>query len=517
MQFDPPHIPDAFDIIIVGSGSGGAVVARRLVDAGHDVLVLEAGGDGRGDPLLEDPTRWMQIGTSRHDWGHHYAAHPATLNRRIPIPRGRVLGGCGTTNAMMWYRGHRADYDRWRDLGCTGWGFAECLPAFRACEDWGGDDCTLRGQGGPLKVAPPATPHPLALALIEAADQAGLPVLSDANGPSNEGAALSNFNIHAGRRFGPVEGYLAPVFDAPNLTIALNTRALAIQWHGDRAAAVQIARAGEVQLISARHAIVLAAGAFETPRLLMLSGVGSAQDLRALGVAQLIDAPELGQNLQDHPLVRAVNFRARHTLPPPRDNGGGAILNWRSDAGLSRPDLHAFPIAGRSGGPDVVQRYGLPETGVFAIAPGLMGSKSRGYMRLTSADPDAPLHLAPGFLTHPDDMTALLRGLDFVLDLASRPALRALTDGPLAPLAQSDQAARAEFVRLACSTFFHPCGTARMGSDTGAVTTPDLRLRGARGLWVADASVIPEIPSCNTHAVVTMIGERAATFIKDAL
>ncbi|MCC5958945.1 MAG: GMC family oxidoreductase [Rhodobacteraceae bacterium] len=169
MSFDPHHIPDAFDIIIVGSGSGGSVVARRLVDAGHDVLVLEAGGDGRGDPLLEDPTRWMQVGASRHDWGHHYAAHPATLNRAIPIPRGRVLGGCGTTNAMMWYRGHPADYDRWRDLGCTGWGFAECLPAFRACEDWagedrGGADCALRGRGGPLKVAPPPPPPPRARA-----------------------------------------------------------------------------------------------------------------------------------------------------------------------------------------------------------------------------------------------------------------------------------------------------------------------------------------------------------------
>ncbi|MCC5958060.1 MAG: GMC family oxidoreductase N-terminal domain-containing protein, partial [Rhodobacteraceae bacterium] len=373
------------------------------------------------------------------------------------------------------------------------------------------------GGAGRISAPRPATPHPLALALMEAADQAGLPVIADANGPSNEGAALSNFNIHAGRRFGPVDGYLTPILDAPNLTVALNTRALSILWQDDRAAAVQIARAGQVQMVHARRGIVLAAGAFETPRLLMLSGVGAAQDLRALGVAQVIDAPELGRNLQDHPLLRAVNFRSRHTLPPPRDNGGGAIVNWRSDAGLARPDLHAFPVAGRSGGPDVVQRYGLPETGLFAIAPGLMGSRSRGHMRLTSPDPDAPLHLAPGFLTHADDMTALLRGIDFVLDLASRPALRALTDGPLAPLARSDRTARVEFARLSCSTFFHPCGTARMGSDAGAVTAPDLRLRGARGLWVADASVIPEIPSCNTHAVVTMIGERAATFIKDAL
>jgi choline dehydrogenase len=517
MAFDPPHMPDACDVIVVGSGSGGAVVARRLVEVGLEVLLLEAGGDGRGQEVLTDPARWMQIAGGVYDWGHYYAPDPATLNRPIAIPRGRVLGGSGSTNAMMWYRGHAADYDRWAELGCTGWSFAECLPAFRACEDWAGPPSPLRGQGGPLRVAPPTDPHPLALALMEAADQAGLPVIADANGPTNEGAALSNFNIIDGRRFGPVEGYLAPVLAAPNLTVLLGARALSLCWRGDRAAGVRVARGGIVRDVAARRGVVLAAGAFETPRLLMLSGVGPANALAALGVAQVIDAPELGQNLQDHPLLRAVNFRARVPLPPPRDNGGGAILNWRSDAGLPRPDLHAFPVAARSAGPDLIREYALPDTGVFGIAPGLMGSKSRGHMRLTSPDPDAPLHLAPGFLNHPDDLAAVIRGVEFVLDLAARPALRALTDGPLAPGPRPDRAMLDRFARLACSTFFHPCGTARMGTDPGAVADPRLRLHRAAGVWIADASVIPEIPSCNTHAVVTMIGERAASFIKEDL
>jgi choline dehydrogenase len=521
MPFDPPHIPDAVDIVVVGSGSGGAAATRRLVDAGHEVLLLEAGEDGRGQALLQDPLRWMQIAGGPFDWGHHYAPDPATLNRAIPIPRGRVLGGSGTTNAMMWYRGHPADYDRWADLGCDGWGFADCLPAFRASEDWAGPPSSLRGQGGPLRVAPPADPHPLALAMIEAADQAGLPVISDANGPSNEGAALSNFNIADGRRHGPAEGYLAPVIDAPNLTIALGARALALVWRGDRAAGLRVAHRGAVLTVTARRGVVLAAGAFETPRLLILSGVGGAAALAALGIAQVIDAPEVGRNLQDHPLVRAVNIRARAPLPPPRDNGGGAILNWRSDAGLARPDLHAFPVAGRSGGPDLVRAYGLPDDGVFALATGLMGSKSRGEMRLTSADPAAPLHLAPGFLTHPDDLAAVIAGVEFVLHLAAQPALRALGDAVLAPRAAAgtrpDRPEIEHFARLACSTFFHPCGTARMGSDPGAVVDTRLGLRGASNVWIADASVIPEIPSCNTHAVVTMIGERAATFIEEAI
>lgn len=504
----PAPVRDSFEFVVIGSGSGGAAVTRRLVDAGRDVLLVEAGGDGRGDPMLCDPGRWMQIAGSARDWGHVYAPHPATLNRAIPIPRGRVLGGSGSTNAMMWYRGHPDDYDRWAELGCDGWGFADCLPFFRAAEDWCGPLSANRGTGGPLAIGPPADPHPLALALIEAADQAGMPVLDDLNGASGEGAALANFNIRNGRRVSPADGYLTPVWDAPNLTVALDTRALRLSWRGDRAAGVELAVGTGLRHVTARAGVILAAGAIETPRLLMLSGVGPQGCLRALGLPVVLDAPELGSNLQDHPLLRACNFRARRPLPPPRDNGGGAILNWRSDASQPRPDVHAFPVAARSATPELLARHDLPTEGVFAIAPGLMRSKSCGRMALTGADPDAPLLLEPGFLTHADDLAALERAVDFVLDLAARPALATLIDGTLAPGAD-----REEFIRLACSTFFHTCGTARMGSDGDAVTDPRLRLRGAGGVWIADASVIPEIPSCNTHSVATMIGERAAHFI----
>ena len=509
MPEGPPHLRDAYDLIVVGSGSGGSAVTRRLVDAGHEVLLVEAGGDGRGEPVLEDPTRWIQIAGGPFDWGHSYAPQAALGGRAIPIPRGRVLGGSGTTNAMMWYRGHPADYDRWAELGCDGWAWADCLPAFRASEDWLGPPSTGRGTGGPLRIAPPADPHPLAEATIAAAEEAGLPRLADPNGPSNEGAGHANFNIAQGRRFGPVDGYLAPVLDAPGLTVALGTRALSLTWRGYRAAGLRLARAGTVTEITARKGVVLAAGAFETPRLLMLSGVGPEARLRALGVPVVQPAPDLGENLQDHPLLRAVNFRATAPLPPPRDNGGGAILNWRSRA-AARPDLHAFPVAARSATPELAAQYSLAETGLFALALGLMGSKSRGRMALTDTDPDAPLHLDPSFLSAPEDRDALRDGLAFVLEMARQPSLAALTDGPAHPV---DDA----FIPLACATFYHPCGTARMGSDPGAVTDPRLRVRGREALWIADASVIPEIPSCNTHSVVTMIGERAARFIQEAL
>jgi choline dehydrogenase len=498
--------PDAADFVVVGAGSAGCAVTRRLVEAGAEVALIEAGGDGRGDAALADPTRWVSLAGGPFDWGLAYAPHPATLDRVIPIPRGRVLGGSGQTNAMMWYRGHPADYDRWAALGCDGWGWADCLPAFRACETRAGGDPALRGTAGPLLAGPPADPHPLAVALIAAAGEYGLPVIDDPNGASNEGAALADFNIHAGRRWGPAEGYLDPIRRAANLTLHANTRVLRLAIAGDRVTGV-VTDGGAVQ---ARRGVVLCAGAVGTPHILMLSGVGPEDALRAQGIAVRVDAPGVGADLQDHPLVRAVNFTLRRPLPPPRDNGGGAILNWRS-AGAARPDLHAFPVAGRSATPALLAHHALPDTGLAAIAPGLMGSRSRGRLRLASADPAVPPVLEPGFLTHPDDLPRLIEGVRTILDIARQPALADLIGPPVAP----DDGDLETFVRRACSTFFHTSGTARMGADDAAPVTPRLRLKGLDALWIADASVIPEIPTCNTHAPVTMIGERAATFIRE--
>jgi len=504
MPFDPDSLADAYDFIVVGSGSGGAVATRRLVDAGAEVLLVEAGGDGRGAEVLEDPRRWISIMGSEWDWGLAYAPSPELGGRVVPIPRGKVLGGSGSTNAMMWYRGHPADYDRWEALGCTGWGWADCLPAFRRSETWTGPASDLRGTDGPLVVGPPADPHPLALAMIEAAKAAGHPVLEDLNGGDNDGIALANFNIHGGRRFGPVEGHLAPALDAGDLTVALDTTARQILWQGDRAAGLTLDRPGGAVTVTARTGLVLAAGAFGTPELLMRSGVGPETALRSNGIPLQAVTNDLGENLQDHPLVRGINFAAKRPLPPPRDNGGGAILNWRSTSDTPRPDLHAFPVAARSATPELAAT--LPETPCFAICVGLMGSKSRG--RLTLAGDG--LRIDPGLLAQGGDRAALRCGVESVLDLARQPALAALTDGPLRPTDGDDIDA---FISLACGTFYHPCGTARMGGDDDAVVDPRLRLRVASGLWVADASVIPEIPTCNTHSVVTMIGERAADFI----
>lgn len=500
------------DFLVVGSGSGGAAVARRLADAGAEVLLLEAGPPGFDVPELDDPTRWVSLTGGPWDWGHVYAPAPAVMGRAIPIPRGKVLGGSSSTNAMMWYRGHPADYDDW-DRQAPGWTFAECLPAFRACEDWEGGESPLRGAGGPLRITRSPDPHPVAAATLDAAVELGLPRIDDPNGESPEGAALANFNIAHGRRWTAADGYLKPILAAPNFRLLTGARVTGLRFAAGRARAVVYRHDGREQIAEARRGIVLAAGAIETPRLLVLSGIGPEADLARLGIPAVVIARDVGANLQDHPLVRAVNARARQPLPPPRENGGGTIFNWRSDPALDRPDLHAFPIASRSGTPAVAERYGLAGD-LFALGVGVMRSHSRGHLTVLTADPDGPLEIQPNFLGDRRDLDALCRAVEWAQALFETRAFEPLFAGHTAPDRRLTSKAEIEaFVRIACSTFFHTCGTARMGADDRAVASPRLSVNGVDGLWIADASVIPVIPSCNTHAPVTMIGERAAGFI----
>lgn len=498
---------DSFDFIVIGSGSGGAAVARRLSDAGAEVAVVEAGADPAGDPRIADPAQWFGLQQGDWDWGHSYRASERLLGRAVPIPRGRALGGSSATNAMMWYRGTPADYARW-DAVTPGWGWEDCLPAFRACEDWAGGATPLRGAGGPLKISRAAWGHPLTRAMIQGGISMGLPLVSDPNGPAPECVGLANFNIADGRRWTSADGYLR----GAALTLLTETRALELLFTGDRATGLRVAHAGAERRLTARKGLILAAGALETPRLLMLSGIGPEAELARLGLPCRLRAESVGQNLQDHPLLRALNFRARHPLGPVVGNGGGTLTIWKSDPALPQADLLAFPIQGRSAVPTLADHYDLSGD-LFAIGLGVMRSHSRGWLRLTGTDPDAPLDIEPNLLADPRDLAALLRGVEFLQAMVQMPAFADLFAGFAAPNARLDRAGLETFVRRACSTFFHCCGTARMGADADAVCSPRLAVQGARGLWVADASVIPEIPACHTHAPVTMIGERAATFI----
>ena len=497
-----------FDVLVVGSGSGGAPVARRLADAGAQVGVIEAGEDPLGDPQVADPAAWFALQSGRWDWGHSYAPAPALDGRVVPIPRGKALGGSSATNAMMWYRGTPADYESW-DAVAPGWGWQDCLPAFLSCETWRGGG--LRGTDGPLQIAQASPDHPLTQAMLAGAAALGLPVVEDPNGPEAEGVALANFNIDSsGRRHSAADAWLRPMIGR-GVTLLTGTRATAILFDGDRACGLRVTDTGGTRDIAAER-IVIAAGALETPRLLMLSGIGPEAELRRLGIAMRIDAPGVGQNLQDHPLLRAVNARPNRPLGPAVGNGGGTLTIWKSDPALPQADLLCFPIQNASGGPALRAAYDV--TGdAFAIGIGVMRSHSRGALRLTGANPDDPLLIEPNLLGDPRDRAALVTGLVQVQEMLESPGFAGLFAGHLAPERRLDRDGAERFVRLACSTFFHCCGTARMGADDDAPVTPRLALRGARNLWVADAAVIPTIPACHTHAPVTMIGDRAARFI----
>lgn len=507
-----PKLKTVYDYIVIGSGSGGAPVARRLVDAGADVLLIEAGGAGYGLPEIDDPTLWVPLGRSRHDWGHNYTPSPHVDGRTIPIPRGRLLGGSSAINAMMWYRGHPDDYDGWDEAGARGWRFADVLPFFRACEDWQGGENDFRGAGGPLRIEISPDPHPLATALIEGMVELGVPRIDDPNGPDNEGVALSNFNISAGRRWCSARGYLEPVRIRSKLTILTNSLVIRLGLEAGRCVSVRHVVDGQVVETRASGEIVLAAGAIETPRLLMLSGIGDPAELARLGIATRVGLLGVGRNLQDHPLVRAINFRSKRPLGPARDNGGGSMANWKTEPGLSQANVHAFPVQGRSATAEIAASHDLTGN-VFAVGVGLMRSRSRGYLRLHDAEPGGRLEIQPNFLAEPADLDDLVEAVDRVMALAGTHAYADWFAGHAAPARTLSRPETIAFIRTACSTFFHPCGTAKMGEDETSVVDSELKVHGVEGLRIADASVIPRIPACNTHAPVTMIGERAAAFL----
>lgn len=503
----------AYDYVVVGAGSGGLPVVRRLIErTDATVLLVEAGEAGFGIAEIDDPGEWVPLGRSRFDWGYDYAPSPLVNNRTIGIPRGKVLGGSSAINALMWYRGNPLDYDAWADAGCDGWGWSSVLPYFKRAEDWEGGDTPFRGVGGPLRITTSRNLHPVASAMLEGAPDVGIPVIADPNGETNEGAAPSNFNIAEGRRFSSADGYLRPVLHNPRLTVLTGSHVLGLLLDGARCTGIRHLVNGQPVETRATAQVILSAGAINTPRILMLSGIGDPEELVALGIPARHALPGVGKNLQDHPLVQAIVCRSKRPHGPKLDNGGGTMLNWKSRPGLAQPDVHAFPVQGNSAEPRIRDLYDTSGE-VFSIGVGLMHSKSVGHLRMLSSDPFGPLEIQPNYLAEPEDLDALVSAVGTIMDLAETAAFRDLFAGFAAPNRRLGKAETVEFIRNACGTFFHTSGTAKMGLDALSVVDARLKVHGLEGLTISDASVIPIIPTCNTHAPVTMIGERAADFL----
>jgi choline dehydrogenase len=529
---------ESFDYIIIGAGSAGCVLANRLTASGrHRVLLLEAGGHDR-NIWIHIPLGYGKLfANPKVNWLYTTEPEPELNNRRIIQPRGKVLGGSSSINGLLYVRGQPEDYDHWRQLGNTGWAFADVLPYFRRAEDQARGANELHGVGGPLAVSDVCEPHPLCEAFIAAAQAAGFPRNDDFNGPRQEGAGYFQLTTRNGRRWSTAVGYLRQARRRPNLAIACNALATRILFSGRRATGVEYRQAGDIhgtlRTAYADGEVILAGGAFNSPQLLQLSGLGPAALLRRHGVEVIADVPGVGQDLQDHLQIR-MQYRCTHPITM-----NDVINHWRHRYGaglryaLSRKGLLTIG-AGYAGAflrtrpelatPDVQIHFLIFSAdaagGALHPFPGFMTSvcqlrpESRGFVEIRSGDPAEPPAIQPRYLTSPRDRDTVVAGMILMRQVMEQQVMRRLIAEERAPgphcVSDDDLLA---FARETGTTVYHPTSTCRMGSDPGAVVDERLRVRGFGKLRVIDASVMPTIVSGNTNAAAVMIGEKGADMV----
>ena len=496
------------DYIVVGAGSSGSVVARRLLDAGFSVHVIEA-GPADLNPNIHSVQGWPALFHSQQDWAVMTTPQQHAGNRSLHWPRGKVLGGSSSLNGLIYVRGHRSDYDGWAAEGCAGWDFASVLPLFLRSEDHVDGASHWHGAGGPLPVERITQPHPTSEAFVEAACALGFPVNDDFNAGEMTGAGFNHITTRHGRRASAWQSFVAPVLDHRKLTVTTSALVHRVLVHDGRAIGVEYSLDGSVHRAHAESEVVLSAGTIASPKILMLSGIGPAPHLRHIGVPVVVDLPGVGENLHDHLLVSGV-YEASRPLPPGHHN----LLESQLFATSSRwpgpgPDLQ--PVFLHI--PYPAESYPVPEHG-YTIAPGIVRPQSRGTLRLASGDPAAAPQCDPNILAESRDMEALVDAVEICREIGAAPPFKAFRKAEVAPGpdARTREDLR-QYIRRAVSTYHHQVGTCRMGIDSGAVVGPDLAVREISGLRVADASIMPSVTSGNTNAPSIMIGEKAADLL----
>ena len=527
------------DYVIVGAGSAGCALAWRLAEAGRDVLVLEEGGSDAG-PFIQMPGALSYpMNMRRYDWGYASEPEPHLGGRRLVVPRGKVIGGSSSINGMIYVRGHARDYDHWAEQGADGWAFADVLPYFKRMEHWHdsghGGDPAWRGKDGPLHVTRGARDNPLTRAFVEAGRDAGYPVTDDYNGAQQEGFGPFDATIWQGRRWSAASAYLKPALRKPNCRI-LRGFVEKVEITDGRATGVVLRRKGRQMTVKARREVILAASSLNSPKILMLSGIGPGAHLAEHGIEVVADRPGVGQNLQDH-LELYIQQAATQPVSLFRywslwgkawvglrwllnRTGPGASNQFescgfiRSAAGVDYPDIqfHFLPLAVRYDGKVAAEGHG------FQAHVGPMRSESRGEVTLASADPAAPPRILFNYMSAESDWVDFRRCIRLTREIFAQPAFDAFRGHEIQPgdAVQSD-AALDDFIREHVESAYHPCGTCRMGraDDPMAVVDPQGRVIGVEALRVADSSIFPRVTNGNTNAPSILVGEKIADHVLD--
>jgi len=517
-------VSEGFDYVIVGAGSAGCVLAARLSeDPEVRVALLEAGAEDT-QPEIHIPAAFPALFKSSLDWDLLGEPEPGLDNRRLYLPRGRMLGGCSSINAMIYIRGNRADYDGWAQAGHAGWSYDEVLPYFKRSEDNERGEDAYHGVGGPMTVSDSRSMHPLVDTMLEAARRAGHEHNPDFNGARQEGVGRFQLTQRGGFRWSTADAYLRPAAARPNLQVLTHAMALRILFEGERAVGVEIARGGEVKQLRAEREVVLAAGAYQSPVLLMLSGIGPEDQLAPLGI-EIREALPVGEGLQDHCMAQ-VNYLTDEpslfmaTTPENiallESEGRGALTSnipeaagfFRARPGVAAPDVE-FHFA-----PSLFFDEGLtaPADHGYCFGPVAIAPTSRGRVMLRAPLPDSKPRVLCNFLTTEEDRESMLIGMRTALEIARQAPLRGVERAPFSVPETDSNKDLMEFIRRVGQSVYHPTSTCAMGS----VVDAELRVYGCEALRVVDASVMPHVTRGNTNAPVIMIAERAADLIREA-
>jgi len=522
-----------FDYAIVGAGSAGCVLAHRLsADPSLRVLLVEAGGSD-ASPLIRAPGGLLPIMISgAFNWGYRSTPQKHLNDRVLYLPRGKVLGGSSSTNGMVYCRGVRGDYDEWASLGNAGWSYAEVLPYFKRAETHELGAGPYHGGSGPLRVGRPRVKHPLARAFVEAGQQAGHAYNDDTNGARRAGFGPTDVTAWRGRRQSTSTAYLRPARGRPNLKVITKALATRVLFEGRRAVGVELARKGRLVRVRAAREVILSSGALNSPKLLLLSGVGAGTQLRAHGIPEVHDLPGVGENLHDH-LATHVKLRSRvpnsmfkyfgpvqgalavgrfvaFRQGPLADPGMEAIAFVASAPELPDPDVkfHFLMALYRNNGRELIPEHG------FGVHVNCVKPRSTGTLRLASADPEAPPLVDQNYVADPRDLAVMRAGIRIAREVFRQPAFDAYRGEELDPGPQAVSDADLDaYVREKSEADYHSVGTCRMGGDAQAVVDAALRVRGLEGLRVVDASVMPRIVSGNTNMATIMIAEKASDLI----